>query len=288
MSEKIISPEILAGNNVTFRIWAPEASEVTVSGDFGRGTLTKGEDGVWSVTIGPLVPDLYTYSFRVDGVKVTDPVNPGIKEGVRGSSSIFLLPGVETEFLDVKPVPYGTVSIVWYESTSLGILRNMRIYTPPGYENGNRQYPVFYLLHGAGDNDTGWSTIGRAGFIIDNLLAEKKVIPMIIVMPNGSIRNWSVPAGAAETSEMTGGFENTMMRFENDVIKDIIPYVEKNYRVLADKKNRAIAGLSMGGGQTLRITLENPDMFNYIGVFSSGARNIDGEFEKKLENLKKM
>lgn len=275
----LVSPEILPDNRVTFRISAPEANQVIIIGDllenYQPENLVKDDQGVWSVTLGPLVPDVYSYAFYLDGVKVVDPSNPGVKQGIRSTDSMFLLPGAEADFLDVHPVPHGTISIVWYQSSSLGMMRRMRIYTPPGYDNNRRKrYPAFYLLHGGGDNDLGWSTIGRAGLIIDNLLAEGKAEPMIVVMPDGSVGRSPAAAGAQATG-----------RFEDDMVQDIIPYVEENYRVLARKDQRAIAGLSMGGGQTLRLTLENPDMFSYIGVFSSGARSVDEEFEKGLEEL---
>ena len=187
-NDTLKSTEVSADHKVTFRIYAPKASEVSVSGDFGPGgKLTKDEKGVWSITVGPLTPDFYSYTFRVDGVRTIDPKNATIKQGIASLESMFLLPGEESAFEAAKDVPHGEIHIAWYRSGTLDALRSMHVYTPPGYEGGSEKYPVFYLLHGAGDEDSGWSTIGRAGFILDNLLADNKAVPMIVVMPNGSM-----------------------------------------------------------------------------------------------------
>ena len=163
-------------------------------------------------------------------------------------------------------MPHGEVRIVWYQSSTLDMARSMHIYTPPGYDSGNARYPVLYLLHGSGDDDAGWSTMGRAGFIMDNLLADKKAKPMLVVMPNGSMPR--PPAGAAPGANSSA---NSQDKFADELLKNIVPYVESHYRVLANSQNRAIAGLSMGGGQTLRVAPRNPDQFAYIGVWSSGV-----------------
>ena len=172
---------------MTFRIYAPKATEVSVGGDFGGGKMTKDDKGVWSVTVGPLTPDFYCYTFVVDGVRTVDPKNAMIKPGVSSLDSMFLVPGEEAEFEALKDVPHGEVRTAWYRSGTLDAMRSLHVYTPPGYEGASDQYPVLYLLHGGGDEDSGWSTIGRAGFILDNLIAEKKAVPMIVVMPNGSL-----------------------------------------------------------------------------------------------------
>ena len=151
----------------------------------GPVKIEKGEQGVWSTTLGPLAPDSYSYSFTVDGVRTLDPKNPTIKQGVASVDNMFFLPGEEAAFQDNRLVPHGEIRKVWYRSSTLDMQRRMHVYTPPGYEGGKAAYPVFYLLHGGGDEDSGWSTIGRAGFVLDNLLAEKKAQPMIVVMPNG-------------------------------------------------------------------------------------------------------
>ena len=263
-NDTLVSPDVASDHRVTFRIYAPKASEVTLGGDFltGRAKLEGDDKGIWSFTTEPLVPDFYNYSFLVDGVKVLDPKNPQIKPGLTSNDNMFEVPGPEAAFEDTLPVPHGEVRIVWYQSSTLDTMRSMHIYTPPGYESSTARYPVLYLLHGSGDDDSGWSTMGRAGFIMDNLLAAKKAKPMLVVMPNGSMSR--PPADAAPGS-------SAQDKFADELLKNIMPYVEKNYRVLANQQNRAIAGLSMGGGQTLRVAPRNPDLFTYIGVWSSGV-----------------
>jgi hypothetical protein len=176
-NDTLKSPEVLPDHRVVFRIYAPKAAEVTVSGDWisqGRGTggnLEKDDQGVWSITVGPLVPDFYGYSFLVDGVRTVDPKNALLKPGVTANDNMFEVAGEEEAFEATRPVPHGEVRQVWYQSSALDMTRSMHVYTPPGDESGNAKYPVFSLLHGGGDDDRGWSTIGRAGFIMDNLLA---------------------------------------------------------------------------------------------------------------------
>ena len=187
----VISPEVLPDNQVTFRIHAPAASQVSIEGDWntqGRGIgdlLQKDARGVWSITV-ELAPDFYTYTFTVDGVRTVDPANTWIKPGALRIQNMFAVPGEEMAFADSRSVSHEDVRIVWYDSPTTRSVRRMHIYTPPGYESSNEAYPVLYLIHG-GDDDAAWHTIGRAGFIMDNLLAEGKVKPMIIVMPNGKI-----------------------------------------------------------------------------------------------------
>src|SRR5262249_35679826 len=174
-NDTLVSPQIAADHKVTFRIYAPKASEVTVGGDFGTAVkLTKDDKGVWSATVGPLTPDFYSYSFTVDGVRTLDPKNATIKQGIASLDNMFYMQGKETEFEDNRKVSHGEIRQVWYQSATLDAQRRMHVYTPPGYDAGTDKYPVFYLLHGGGDEDSGWSTIGRAGFILDNLIADKK------------------------------------------------------------------------------------------------------------------
>lgn len=283
------STEVLPDHRVVFRIYAPKASAVTLTSDFvtqGRGTggpMQKDEEGVWSLTAGPLVPDFYSYSFNVDGVRTIDPRNPMIKQGVASLDSMFLVPGPEAAYEEVQAVPHGEVRAVWYDSKTLGGPRRMHVYTPPGYERGSEKYPVLYLIHGGGDEDSGWSTIGRAGFILDNLQAEGKIKPMIVVMPNGSITLPGVAnpmgggrGGAAATPEAIAARIAAISKlhdaFVSDLLTGIIPHVESTYRVLASRENRAIAGLSMGGAETLRTAPSNLDRFAWIGVFSMGLQ----------------
>jgi enterochelin esterase family protein len=244
------------------------------------------------------VPDFYTYTLTVDGVPTIDPQNPTIKQGIASLENMFLVPGEEAAFADTRSVPHGDVRIVWYDSTTLGCARSMRIYTPPGYDGSGETYPVLYLIHGGGDDDSAWSTIGRAGFIMDNLLAAEKVKPMIVVMPNGSI-----PL-AGFSLRLTGADRNspaaikarieTISRLHDEFVEDllttIIPTVEKRYRVLTTRDNRAIAGLSMGGAETLRVAPSNLDKVAFIGVFSMGLQvgahaGVNTDFEERNANF---
>lgn len=288
-NDTLVSPEATADGKVTFRIYAPKASEVVVRGDWMEGPeptkLAKDKDGVWSITVGPLTPDFYSYTFTVDGVKTVDPKNAMIKQGISGLDSMFLVPGKEAAFEDNNPVPHGDIRNVWYKSTTLDTQRRMHVYTPPGYDGATEKYPVLYLLHGGGDEDSGWSTIGRAGFIMDNLLAEKKIKPMLVVMPNGSLPR---PANVQPGPD---GMAAVQQRFTNELMKDVIPHFEKNFRVIADANHRAIAGLSMGGGQTLQVVCSHPDQFAYAGVWSAGIFGNADDFAKRnatfLENSEK-
>jgi enterochelin esterase family protein len=276
-NDTLKSPEVSADHRVTFRIYAPKASDVTLSGDWvaqGRGTagkLTKDDTGVWSLTVGPLVPDFYSYSFTVDGVRTIDPKNAMIKQGEASLDNMVHVDGDEAAYEDNRPVPHGEIHIDWYQSNVLDKQRSMHVYTPPGYETGKEKYPVFYLLHGGGDEDSGWSTIGRAGFIMDNLLAAKKARPMIIVMPNGSMPRPSVTPGAPQTPEMQQAQRDAQQKFVDELLNNVIPAVEKTYRVIATRESRAIAGLSMGAGQTLAIAPTHLDKFAWIGVWSGGV-----------------
>jgi enterochelin esterase-like enzyme len=280
------STEVLPDHRVVFRIFAPKAGTVTLSGDFvaqGRGIagpMQKDDEGIWSLTVGPLIPDFYSYSFNVDGVRTIDPRNPLVKQGIASLDSMFLVVGPEAAYEDVQPVPHGEIRAAWYDSKTLGGPRRMHVYTPPGYEHGNAKYPVLYLVHGGGDEDSGWSTIGRAGFILDNLLSAGKVKPMIVVMPNGSITLPGVPSpmggGRAATpeaqAERIARISKLHDAFVSDLLTSIIPHVESTYRVLTNRENRAMAGLSMGGAETLRAAPSNLDKFAWIGVFSMGLQ----------------
>jgi enterochelin esterase family protein len=266
---QVVSPEVSEDRHITFRILAPKAESVRLSaGDIpGNGpgaAMTKGTNGVWEVTIGPVDPGAYRYNINVDGVSVVDPRNPAISESNNNAWSLVVVPG--SEIFDVKDVPRGAVASVTYYSKALGRFRRMHVYTPPGYELGKGKFPVFYLLHGAGDSDDSWTSEGRAGFIIDNLLAAKKAKPMIVVMPAGHARlnGFGRPPGGGDAARPL------VDEFTQDFTNDIMPYVEANYRVYADARHRAIAGLSMGGSQTLNIAIPSLDKFGYVGVFSSG------------------
>jgi enterochelin esterase family protein len=284
-NDTLKSPEVHSDNRVTFRIYAPKATEVTVGGDWipqglgAGGKLERDEKGVWSITVGPLPPDFYSYSFTVDGVRTLDPKNAMIKQGIASLDNMFFLPGEAAAFEDSRAVPHGEIRKVWYPSSTLGAERRLHIYFPPGYESGKAKYPVFYLLHGGGDEDSGWSSIGRAGFILDNLIAANKAKPMIVVMPNGSLPRPPIVPGAPPDPAAMAAFQE---RFTSELLKDVVPFVEKNYRVAAGSANRALAGLSMGGGQTLRTVSSHPDQFAYVGVWSMGVNpQTTADFEKR-------
>ncbi len=262
----VVSPEVQPDRKITFRILAPQAQNVRLTGSDipGNGPgapMTKGENGIWEVTLGPVDPGTYRYTFNVDGVPVVDPRSPSISQSNNNVWSLVNVPGSDLQ--DTREVPHGGVAAVTYYSTSLKRFRRMHVYTPPGYTLGQGKFPVFYLLHGASDSDDSWSSVGRAGFILDNLLAAKKVKPMIVVMPAG---HTSMTFGGRGG----GGGSSATQEFVEDFLTDIMPYVEKNYRVYADRQHRAIAGLSMGGSQTLNIAIPHLEKFAYVGVFSSG------------------
>jgi enterochelin esterase-like enzyme len=266
---QVVSPELSPDRKLTFRILAPKADVVQLasSGDipgigFGQSKLmTKGTNGVWEVTVGPLLPGAYRYGFNVDGVVAVDPRNPKTSESNENTWSLVQVPGAD--WMDTKDVPHGAVSEVVYWSSTLKRFRRLHVYTPPGYEAGRIKYPIFYLLHGAFDSDHSWSSVGRAGIILDNLIAVGKAKPMVVVMPHGH----------------TGPFAFGMPlsgEFEPEFATDIMPQMEKRYRVYTDRKHRAMAGLSMGGAQTLNIGIPNLDKFAYLGVYSSGIFGIAG------------
>ena len=260
---QVVSPDVSAERRIAFRILAPQAQAVRLNASdipgIGAAQLTKSETGVWEITVGPVPAGAYRYNFNIDGVATLDPRNPLTSESQNNSWSLVYVAG--SEFADTKQVPHGSVAEVTYHSTALNAVRRMHVYLPPGYETSNRKYPVFYLLHGAGDSDDSWSTVGRAGFILDNLIATKKARPMIMVMPAGHTR------GPAAGNPLAAGAPDA---FVSDFVTDIMPYVQTHYRTSTDRANTAIAGLSMGGSQTLNIAIPNLEKFAYIGVYSSG------------------
>ena len=270
---RVVSPEVAADRRVTFRILAPKAEAVRLgAGDIpgiGQGAeMKKDPNGVWEVTLGPIGPGAYRYNFNVDGVSVIDPRSPSISESNTNVWSLVYVPGAD--FMDTKDVPHGAIAAVTYYSKSLQRFRRMHVYTPPGYELGEGKYPVFYLLHGASDCDDSWTSVGRAGFILDNLIAAGKAKPMVVVMPAGHTSPFMFRAPS------TGSSRPPADEFISDFLNDIMPYAEKHYRVYADREHRAMAGLSMGGGHTLNIGIPNLDKFAYLGVFSSGIFGITG------------
>jgi enterochelin esterase-like enzyme len=265
-----VSPEVSADRRITFRLYAPDATSVALrGGDIpaaarANAQFTKGANGVWEMTTGAVEPGAYRYVYVVNGVGVIDPRNTAISESNATAWSVATVAG--SDVMDTKSVPHGAVSEVFYQSSALGRTRRMHVYTPPGYESGKGKYPVFYLLHGAGDSDDSWTSVGRANFILDNLIASGKAKPMIVVMTAG---HTSAGGGGARGAAPAGGAP-PRDEFVEDFTRDVMPYVEKNYRVIGDRAHRAIAGLSMGGAQTLNIGIPHLEKFAYIGVYSSG------------------
>jgi enterochelin esterase-like enzyme len=275
-NDSLKSVEVLADRRVTFRIWAPDAIAIKLQAEGPEATpgitpeqlapayagfpLTKGDKGIWETTIGPIAPGTYRYNFVVDGVATTDPRNPLTSQSLTASRSVYEVPG--SPFTEYAPdTPHGAIATVYYNSSATGGLRRMHVYTPPGYEAGTGHLPVLYLFHGGGDSDDSWPTVGRAGAILDNLIAAGKAVPMILVMP----------AGHTSTSfRLVPGVRMGHDAFNDDIINVVLPYIDSHYRTLADRDHRAIAGLSMGGLQALNISLDNSASFAWVGIFSSG------------------
>jgi enterochelin esterase family protein len=273
-SAAVTSPEVAADRRVTFRLLAPEAKVVTVSGDFGADAeLRKGPDGVWSATVGPLEPEMYVYFFVVDGVRLTDPSNPQVKVGyvTTTTTSLVTVPGSGPAFYDVQDVPHGEIRTLLYKSASNGMTRELNVYVPPDYDQArNRRYPVLYLLHGFANDHHSWHRYGRANDILDNLLARKAVAPFIVVMPLGyggahvnGDGNGIAPGGS-------GTFRGDPALYERDLLEDVIPMIDRKFRTIADRKHRAIVGFSMGGGQAGRYGLRHLDTFSAVGIMSAG------------------
>jgi len=306
MPARIISPEILPDNKVTFRVYARDATKITVSGEWQSGmgaaeTLVKNDTGMFMLTIGPLNPELYGYTFNVDGVSTIDPNNVQVRRDGARYQSYLIIPGAESDlYFHKNDVPHGTISKIWYNSTVLAMNRRAYVYTPAGYEGGKQKYPVFYLLHGAGGDEDAWTNMGRTAQIIDNLIAQGKAKPMIVVMTNGNANQAGaqneVSAIPSQGEQGMAAYQRMAGKFEAHLVKDLEPFIVKNFRTLKGKDNRAIAGLSMGGMHTQTITNDNPGMFGYIGVFSMGIMNfgqptqdaakIEQEREAKIEVLK--
>ena len=289
---RIVSPQVNEDNSVTFRLVAPKAVKVQVKGDFlpAEGIDSKEvptiaemteKNGVWEYTTKPLASELYSYSFIVDGLKTLDPSNVYINRDVASTMNIFIVGGGCGDYYKVNDVPHGTVSKVWYESPTLNLTRRMTVYTPAGYDKNKKQkYPVFYLLHGAGGDEEAWMDLGRTSQILDNLIAQGKAEPMIVVMTNGNAGEVAAPGEGPEGFRQASSKQRGMMdgAFEMS-FKDVISYIESNYRVYMDKKHRAIAGLSMGGYHSMHISKYYPDTFDYVGLFSAAAR-----FHEKSES----
>ncbi|HXX93188.1 MAG TPA: alpha/beta hydrolase-fold protein [Planctomycetota bacterium] len=260
----LVSPEVLSDRRVTFRLRAPQAQKVQLAGEWGGPpqAMTKDDQGVWSLTVGPLEPDVWGYNFLLDGFAIPDPANAALKPMRSPRTSVLEVPGDPPRLHEFQKVPHGTVRLHEYESKALGRRRPLRVYTPPGYDRAaDTRYPVLYLFHGSGDNEATWTSFGHAHWIADNLIAQGKAKPMILVMPDGH----AVVGPEAREKNLPG--------FVEDLIGDVIPWVESNYRVLADPAHRGIVGLSMGGGQSLVGGLNHLELFAWVGGFSAAIRD---------------
>ncbi len=301
---EIVSPEIHEDHTVTFRVQAPGADEVKLTGDWmpaegwvpGSQDMEKDDLGLWTFTSAVLEPELYGYTFLIDGVRTNDPNNVFVSRDIASNTNILLVPGGQADLYRVLEVPHGTVTRTWYNSPGLNMSRRITIYTPPGYESGRTSYPVLYLLHGAGGDEEAWNELGRASQIMDNLIAQGKVEPMIVVMPNGNVSQQAAPGEGKrgyykpqfmEMGTMDGSFEASFM--------DIVNFVEDSYRVKDKKKYRAVAGLSMGGFHSLHISRYYPNTFDYVGLFSAAIlpnqnvtsetyQDIDGTLMQQMDN----
>ena len=310
---QVASPDVHADNSVTFNLIAPEAQKVQITGDFlppkkveyggntyempGVADLVKNDKGVWTLTTEPLQPELYTYNMLVDGVKIIDPLNVYNIRDINNLFSVLLIGGNQrADLYKVNKVAHGTVSKIWYESPTAGLTRRLTIYTPAGYETSGKEYPVLYLLHGIGGDENAWSELGRAAQIMDNLIAQGKAEPMLVVMTNGNISQEACPGETSEGFRVpTMMLPKTMEGSFETAFPDVVKFIEKTYRVKKDKAHRAIAGLSMGGCHSLFISINYPDLFDYVGLFSAavdrqqnnqeGYPNIYADRNQKIDRL---
>lgn len=300
----LVSPEVHENKTVTFRILAPKAAEVKLSGDWmpadgrnaGTVAMTKDEKGLWSYTTPALTSNLYNYSFIVDGLKTTDQNNVYLIRDVASLTNIFTIPGDRADLYDVKDVPHGTVAKRWYDSPGNQKKRRLTVYTPPGYETSKEKLPVLYLLHGMGGDEEAWPALGRATEILDNLIAQGKAKPMIVVMPNGNVAQQAAPGASSKGFyKPTFQLPNTMDGKMEETFPDILKFIESNYRVGTKKSDRAIAGLSMGGYHSLHISRFYPNMFDYIGLFSPAVlpdqkatsvvyKDFESTLKKQMDN----
>ena len=299
---QIVSPEVNPDHSVTFRFMAPSADTVQITGDFlptrkmktqwgefdgpGKANLIKGDKGVWSFTSAPLASDLFSYSFIVDGLSTTDPNNVYKIRDVASVFDVFIVGGGKADLYQVNKVPHGSVTRRWYDSPGNHMTRRVTIYTPPGYESGKDKYPVLYLLHGMGGDEEAWIALGRTAQILDNLIAQGKAKPMIVVMPNGNVAQEAAPGESSlGLYKPTMQLPNTMDGKYEETFTDIIKFIEGNYRVKADKAGRAVAGLSMGGYHSLHISRYYPNTFDYVGLFSAAIMADAKVTSKVYENF---
>ncbi|RYY62385.1 MAG: esterase [Chitinophagaceae bacterium] len=282
----IRSPFVNETGTVTFRLRAPLARTVSVKGDWesgnGTGIMTKDTAGIWTYTTGKLPSDLYMYAFMVDSVRILDPANAFSYRDVGNLFSLFIIDGGNGDLYSVKDVPHGNMSSIWYQSAQYKVERRLTVYTPPGYEEGKEKFPVLYLLHGSGGDEEAWPTLGRVSEIMDNLLAQGKIVPMIVVMPNGNPSKQAAPGETSENYNYLPVMSNNLPRSGDGSYEfsfpEIVNFIDHRYRTKAEKSKRAVAGLSMGGFHSLLISANHPDLFDYVGLFSPGtpsSRSLD-------------
>jgi enterochelin esterase-like enzyme len=279
----IVSPDLRPDRSVTFRLRAPNAKAVSVVGAWPQGGsvgMSNDGQGVWSASVGPLAPEIYEYGFVVDGLRIVDPGNPNIKPQRSPNTSLLEVPGTPPLLHEFQDVAHGTVRSHTYRSAALGRLRRLHVYTPPDYDRDRARFPVLYLFHGAGDNDATWTAGGRAHWILDNLIAQGKAKPMLVVMTDGHAASFQLggPGGLA-------GLNPNVVAFEKDLLQDVMPFVERTYRVREGAANRAIVGLSMGGGQSLTIGMNHADRFAWVGGFSSAVGNAPTTLAPALSDV---
>lgn len=262
---RIVSPEVHPDRTITFRLRGPELATAAVRHPWEKEPtpMKKGEDGVWSATVGPVEPQIYSYTYVLDGVRVVDPHNPRVKLWAGGATSLVEVRGETPAAYDLTDVPHGDLHVHYFRSSAVERQRRLFVYTPPGYRSSDKRYPTLYLLHGSGDDETTWSEGGKANLILDNLIAWGKAEPMLVVMTNGH----PVPYG--QRSRGVSG-RNTEL-FVDELTNDVLPLIESRYRVKKGRDHRAVAGLSMGGGQALAAGLGHPDLFAWTGAFSSAV-----------------
>ena len=282
--DTLVSPEVHPDRTVTFRIRFPQATTVTLTGDWlatpatptgGMMPMTKDAEGIWSVTSEPLEPTVHLYFFTVDGQAIADPINPRMKLRVRTSASLVEVPGSPVPLWQVRDIPHGSMDWNLHHSAAYNDTHEFLVYLPPGYFQSTARYPVLYLVHGAGDTAMGWGTAGAANLILDSLIAEKKAVPMIVVMPFNGSNNPATAGGGGRGAGPSAGSGQAgapaVSPFEEYMLKDLIPYVDAKYRVAPGRDNRAMAGLSAGGAATYNIGLKHLELFSAFGLFSAAG-----------------
>ena len=305
---QIVSPEINNDNTVTFRLLAPNAQTVQITGDFlptrkmktpygdfdvpGTENLTKNDKGIWEFKSNILSSELYSYNFIVNGVKVLDPSNVYMNRDVNTVTNIFIIKGIPDDLYSVNNVKHGSVTRLWYYSQTVNKARRLTVYTPAGYNDGNKMYPVLYLLHGMGGDEEAWMALGRMSEVLDNLIAQGKAQPMIVVMTNGNITQDAAPGESAlGLTQPNMQLPKTMNGEFEEAFPEVIKFIDSHFRTISDKADRAICGLSMGGFHSKFISAQYPDMFDYVGLFSAAMlpnNGVTSEVYKNADNKVKV